>query len=80
MSDAEIYAVLDGIFARVFRRHIDLHPALTAKEVPGWDSFRFVSIIMATEEHFHIKLPADDLDDLANVGDLVRIIAKQVND
>jgi len=78
VSDAEIYQVLDGIFANVFRRHIELKPELTAKDVPGWDSFRFVSIIMATEEHFRIKLPPADLDNLANVGDLVHAIARQV--
>ena len=77
MSEAEIYQDLDGIFAQVFRRRIELKPELTAKEVPGWDSFRMVSLIMATEEHFRIKLPPADLDKLANVGDLVRAIAKQ---
>jgi acyl carrier protein len=77
MSDAEIYQVLDGIFAQVFGRHVELKPELTAKDVPGWDSFRFISIIMAAEEHFHIQLPPAALDNLANVGHLVSAIAKQ---
>ena len=78
MRDAEIYQVLDGIFAKVFKRRIELNPGLTAKDVAGWDSFRFVSIIIATEEHFRIKLPAADIENFANVGDLVNAIAKQV--
>ena len=78
MSEGEIYQALAGIFANVFKRRVELNPALTAPEVPGWDSFRFLSIIMATENHFHIKLPAADLDDFKNVGDLVRAIAKQL--
>lgn len=77
MNDAEIYQGLDGIFAQVFRRRIELKPELTAKDVAGWDSFRFISIIMATEKHFGIKLPRADLDNLSTVGDLVRAIARQ---
>ena len=76
MSDAEIYQVLSGIFATVFKRRVELKPELTAPEVPGWDSFRFLSIVMATEDHFHIKLPAAELDEFKNVGDLVRAIAQ----
>ena len=79
LSDAEIYQALAGIFTNVFKRRVELNPALTAPEVPGWDSFRFLSIIMATEDHFHIKLPAADLDEFKNVGDLVRAIARQLD-
>ena len=79
MSEAEIYQALDGIFAEIFKRPIELKPELAARDVPGWDSFRFVSILMAAEDHFSIKLPPAALDNLANVGDLVHAIAMQVS-
>jgi len=50
---------------------------LTAAQVPGWDSFRYVSLIMATEERFHIKFTDDDIDGLKNVGDLMDAVARK---
>jgi acyl carrier protein len=76
MTEADIYQGLQGVFNKVFRREdIKLTPGLSAKDVPGWDSFRFVSLIMATEEHFTIKLDTDELENLTNIGDLVKVIA-----
>jgi acyl carrier protein len=77
MSD-DIHAALTAIFAKVFRREdLVLTRELTAAQVPGWDSFRYVSLIMATEERFHIKFTDDDIDDLKNVGDLMDAVARK---
>jgi len=75
-SDAEIYARLTQVFKDVFRRDdIVLTPQLAASDVPGWDSFRQVEIILAVEQRFAITLSSDDVDELENTGDLVRTIA-----
>ncbi len=75
-TDAEIYAALNEIFADVFMRDdLTLAPALTAKDVPGWDSFKQIEIIMATEERYNIKFNTRELDSLLSVGDLVKVIA-----
>jgi acyl carrier protein len=44
----------------------------------GWDSFKQIEIVMATEERFAIKLHTRELDRLHNVGDLVAVIAAKV--
>ncbi len=76
MSEAEIYAALGEIFRDVFLTDdIELQPELSAKDVPGWDSFKQIDIILAVEEKYHIKLNTRELDSLHNVGDLVRVIA-----
>jgi len=76
MTRDEIYPELDGIFNDVFmRRDIRLRAELTARDIPGWDSFRFIDIIMAAEERFGIRLDTDEIDGLNNIGDLVEIIA-----
>ena len=78
MTEDEIYNGLQSIFDSVFRRRdIRLTPELTGADVPGWDSFRYVSIIMATEEYFGIKLLGSDIDDLKNIGDLVHAVARK---
>ena len=76
MSEAEIYAALSEIFEDVFLTDdIELRPELSAKDVPGWDSFKQIDIILAVEEKYRIKLNTRELDSLHNVGDLVRVIA-----
>jgi acyl carrier protein len=77
MTDAEIYAALTVIFRDVFLSDdLVLTPILNANDVPGWDSFRQIEIIIATEQHFGIKFSTREIDQLANVGDLVAAVAK----
>jgi len=74
-TEAEIYAGLTEIFQDVFMRDdMALTPALSAKDVQGWDSFKQIEIIMASEEKFGMKFTTRELDSLQNVGDLVRVI------
>jgi acyl carrier protein len=55
-TQVEVYRDLAEIFADVFMRDdIKLSPALTAKDVKGWDSFKQIEIIMASEEKWGIK-------------------------
>jgi acyl carrier protein len=76
MTDAEIYTALTVIFRDVFLSDdLVLTPSLNANDVPGWDSFRQIEIIIATEQHFGIKFSTREIDQLANVGDLVAAVA-----
>ena len=76
MSEAAIYATLGEIFSDVFLKDdIQLRPELSAKDVPGWDSFKQIDIILAVEEKYRIKFNTKELDSLHNVGDLVRVIS-----
>ncbi len=75
-SETEVYPALTEIFHDVFMRDdIALTPALTAKQVPGWDSFKQIEIIMASEERWKIKFNTRELDNLLSVGDLARMIS-----
>lgn len=75
-TESEIYPALTTIFHDVFLRDdLALRPELTAKDVQGWDSFKQIEIIMASEEQWKIRFSTRELDALQSVGDLVRIIA-----
>ena len=75
-DEADIYPVLTTIFHDVFLRDdLTLTPELTAPDVPGWDSFKQIEIIMASEEAWKIRFTTRELDALRCVGDLVRTIA-----
>lgn len=75
MSETAFYPVLTEIFRDVFMRDVALHPELAAKDVPGWDSFKQIEIIVALEERYNIKFHTRELDSLHNVGDLARVLA-----
>jgi acyl carrier protein len=76
MNEAEIYAALSVIFQDVFQRDdLILTPTLSANDVPGWDSFKQVEILIATEKQFGVKLSTDEIDRVTNVGDLVSALA-----
>jgi acyl carrier protein len=75
MQESEVYRELTDIFRDVFMRDdLELKPDLTAKDVPGWDSFKQIEIIIGVEEKYGIKFHTRDLDGLHNVGDLARTI------
>lgn len=77
-NEETVYRELTEIFHDVFMRDdIVLTPTLTAKQVEGWDSFRQIEIIMASEEKWKIKFNTRELDSLSSVGDLATMIAKK---
>jgi acyl carrier protein len=78
MDEAAIYAALSGIFQEVFLRDLVLTPELAAKDVPGWDSFKQIEIIVALEDRYGIKFRTRELDSLHNVGDLVRVLSSKL--
>ena len=78
MTEPEIYAVLTTIFNDVFLRDdLALTPATTAADIPGWDSFKQIEIIMATEERLGIRLATQEIDRLNSVGALASLIARK---
>jgi acyl carrier protein len=81
MTEAEIWTGLTEIFQDVFAdSSLVLSPSTTAGDIPGWDSVRMISIIVAAEEKFSVRLRAKEVDQLKSVGDLVAILSNKVND
>jgi acyl carrier protein len=79
MTEPEIYQALTTIFRDVFLRDdLDLTPELSAKDVPDWDSFKQIEIIIAVEENFGVKFRTREMDSLNNVGDLARLIVSKI--
>jgi acyl carrier protein len=74
-NEANVYKDLTEVFHDVFMRDdIALTPVLTAKQVQGWDSFKQIELIMASEEKWKIKFNTRELDSLLSVGDLANMI------
>ncbi len=75
MTDADIQAGLTAVFHEVFGDDsLVLRPETSAETVSGWNSIRMVSIILATEQQFGIRLRSREVDKLRNVGDLAELV------
>ena len=79
MQFPEIYAQLTTIFHDIFDDDtLILTPELTANEVPEWDSFNHINLIVAVEQTFKIKFQTAELEQLHSVGHLVSLIQSKL--
>jgi acyl carrier protein len=75
MEEAAIYERLTKIFRDIFADdQLIIKPNTTAKDIPGWDSTVMITIILAVQEKFNIRLRSRDVDQLSCVADLVAIL------
>lgn len=78
-TEADVYAALTGIFRDVFDQpEMELTSELSAQDVPGWDSFKQVEILIETEERYGFVFDTPELDSLQTVGDLVRVVINRI--
>jgi acyl carrier protein len=75
MQDTEILNQLTDVFQDVFDADdITLTPDLTPSEIPGWDSARYITLVVATEARFRVRFEPAELESMRTVGDFVRRI------
>ena len=80
MQSQDIYNQLTAIFHDLFDDDsLVLTPELTAAEVPEWDSFNHINLIVATESLFGIKFQTAELERMQTVGHLVELIEKKLS-
>jgi len=54
----------------------EINRETTALDVDGWDSLSHTMLLLEVETHFKVRLPADRVYELANVGELVDLVAE----
>jgi acyl carrier protein len=75
MNESDIYAQLREIFEEVFDDDsIVVTPALSAKDVDGWDSLTHIRLILTVEKAFRVKFSTSEIGKMGTVGDLVTLI------
>ena len=79
MQQQDIYAQLTPIFHDLFDDEaLVLNPTMTAVNVPEWDSFNHINLIVAIESRFKIKFQTAELESMSSVGELVEVIEKKL--
>lgn len=78
MTEPEI---LEGI-TNIVREALDddsivLTHETRADEFPEWDSFKHITIVVATEARFGVKFRTAEIESLKDVGDFVALIKRK---
>ena len=70
---------LSNIFKILFNRpDLELDDNLSAKNVPGWDSFNHVNLIINIEEEFGVQFTNNEVGGMQNVGSLKTLLASKI--
>lgn len=70
-SDHQVFEVA----ARVFRvKPETLSRSSSPSDVPGWDSFSQINLVLTAEREFSVRVPTSQVAAIRNLGDLVRAI------
>jgi acyl carrier protein len=77
------FEIMDGITEVVREALEDDTLTLTANsaasDFPGWDSFKHITIVVATEMRFGVKFKTAEIESLRKIGDFVALIQKKLH-
>ncbi|MBT8543372.1 acyl carrier protein [Polynucleobacter paneuropaeus] len=70
-----IFVLVESIFQEIFLSpQLKISYDMATGDIPGWDSFKNVEILLACEKKFVIRFRSKEIDALKTVGDLVAAI------
>ena len=79
MNDEQL-EILTEVFRTLFNNsELTLDDGLVATDVPGWDSFNHINLIINIEEEFGIKFTNEEVGKMQKVGDLKKILAIKIS-
>jgi acyl carrier protein len=78
MNQADVIAKLQTIFDDIFLEPVHLTPAISAKDVPEWDSLTHISLLLAVEKAFAIRFRVGEVEHARNVGEFADLILKRL--
>ncbi len=76
MNDELLHEVASVIGERLMVDPKTITRDTTAEDVDGWDSVTHTLLMMEIERRLSVTLPLDEVFDLANVGELVDLVAR----
>jgi acyl carrier protein len=78
MTREDIYAVLTEILREIFDDpNVIATPELSASDIPEWDSFNHINLVVATEMRLGVKFRTSEIEELRNVGEFVALIERK---
>lgn len=77
MNQSEVIAKLQTIFDSLFLESVVLTPAISAKDVPEWDSLTHISLMVAVEKAFGVRFRVGEVENAKNIGEFADLILKR---
>jgi acyl carrier protein len=79
MSEAEVLQRLNEIFRDLFDLpDLQLNYGMSADDIDEWDSANHVMLVVEVERQFKIKFRTAEVEEMKNVGDLVKLIVEKL--
>ena len=76
ISKDDIKKRLNAVFRDVFDDEtIAISDEMTAKDIDTWDSLMHITLVVAVEKEFGVKLNAGEIGKLKNVGEILSLLA-----
>lgn len=77
MNQTEVIARLQTLFDDLFLEPVTVTPALSAKDVPEWDSLMHISLVVSVEKAFGVRFRVGEVEATKNVGEFADLIVKR---
>ena len=78
MEKAAIWETCTRIFRDTFGdNELSIEPKTTANDIEAWDSLTHIQLLVALEKAFAMRFNTGEMAGLANVGEMVDVIAKR---
>jgi acyl carrier protein len=77
MNQTEVIAQLQTIFDTVFLEPVVLTTAISARDVPEWDSLTHISLMVSVEKAFGVRFRVGEVENTKNVGEFADLILKR---
>ncbi len=79
MSNREVLQQrLNEVFQDVFDDdELAIFPEMTAADLDDWDSLMHITLVLAVERQFSIRLKAAEVGALENVGQMIALLEKR---
>ena len=75
MSREDVMKTLNEIFCNVFDDDtIVLNDSTNAQDIEDWDSLEQINLIVAIENEFQMMFDINEINNLANVGEMADLI------
>ena len=72
-----IWNELNSVFQDVFDDNkLQISHEMTAADIDAWDSVNHISLVIAIEDHFHVRLSTAEVAQLKNVGEMASLLER----
>lgn len=79
MTAEDVYAELNEIFRDTLDDPtIQIDATTTANDIPEWDSFNHINLVVGIELKFDVKFSSYEVERLENIGDMVNLIMSKL--